>query len=104
MGLLNADSYRAPYDASISGLANLDNCESADEGTYIRFNGFLFSIKGLAEHNLPDGDSQTDLNQANALLVKCQTMPGLYGTHNGASCESQEQTNTVIHHQNFGER
>jgi hypothetical protein len=50
-------------------------------------------MKGLAEHHLSQGDSRTDLNQANTLLVECQTQPDLYGTKTGASCETQEQYN-----------
>jgi hypothetical protein len=54
---------------------------------------YLMSFKALSEHYLSSGDSATDLNQANALLVECQTHPGFYGTHTGAQCETQENNN-----------
>jgi hypothetical protein len=86
----NGRHYRAAYNAAVSGLAASEQCNDSMRNMH---NGFLLSVKGMAEHYLPDGDSQTDLNQANALLVKCQTTPGLYGTHDAAFCETQEQAN-----------
>lgn len=84
-------SHQAAYNAAVAGLAANENCD--DEDAHLVNKAYLLSMKGLAEHYLSEGDSQTDLNQANALLVQCQTTPGLYGTHTGASCETQEQYN-----------
>jgi hypothetical protein len=84
-------SSRAAYNAAVAGLADNENC--ADDKWHLVNEGYLLSMKGLSEHFLKDGDSQTDLNQANALLVQCQTTPGLYGTHTGAACETQEMNN-----------
>ena len=60
--------YRAAYKATVAGLEPSDQRD--DLWQHMR-DGFLPFVKGLAEQNLPEGDSQTDLNQANALLVKC---------------------------------
>jgi hypothetical protein len=86
----NGRHSRSAYNAAVSGLAASAECDDSMRNMH---NGFLLSVKGMAEHYLPEGDSQTDLNQANALLVKCQTTPGLYGTHDAAFCETQEQNN-----------
>jgi hypothetical protein len=88
---LDNDQYQAAYDDAVSGLNHNDNC-SYDDAEMVN-KGYLLSIKALAEHHLSSGDSQTDLNQANQLLVECQTQPGLYGTSTAASCETQEQNN-----------
>ena len=54
---------------------------------------YLVSFKATAGHSLGSGDWRTDFNQANALLVECQSTPGLYGTRVGARCETQEHSN-----------
>jgi hypothetical protein len=64
-----------------------------DENEQIVDRGFLLSFKAEAEHYLSSGDSRTDINQATTLLAQCQTLPGIYGTHLGAVCESQEEIN-----------
>ena len=84
-------SNREGYKAAVDGLAKNEQC--TDHNQHLVNEGYLLSVKGLREHYLPEGDSQTDLNQANALLVECQTTPGLYGTHIGAACETQEMKN-----------
>lgn len=88
---IDAGSYQDAYDNATHGL---DYNESCDNDTAQMVNkGYLLSMKGMAEHHLSVGDSRTDLNQANALLVECQTTPGLYGTKTAASCETQEEYN-----------
>jgi hypothetical protein len=84
-------SHQAAYNAAVAGLADNEHCSNDDQ--HLINEGYLLSMKGMAEHYLKDGDSQTDLNQANALLVECQTRPGIYGTHTGAACETQEMNN-----------
>jgi ribosomal protein L40E len=88
---INSGENQRAYDLSVEGIAANDNCSSEDAS--LVNSGYLLSMKGLAEHYLPQGDSRTDLNQANQLLVECQTNPDLYGTATGASCETQEQNN-----------
>ena len=83
-------SHQASYDAAVSGLNYFEQCDS--EEAFVT-QGYLLSVKAMAEHYLSSGDSRTDFNQANALLVKCQTTPGIYGTHRGAQCETQEHNN-----------
>lgn len=86
-----AGERRSAYNNAVSGLKANDQC--TDESEHLVNEGYLLSLKGLAEHYLSEGDSRTDLNQANMLLVQCQTKPGLYGTSEGAGCETQEQNN-----------
>lgn len=86
-----ADEYRTAYNRANSGLRAANECNDR-ENAMIR-KAFLLSIRGLAEHNLPDGDSRTDLNQANQLLEECETTPALYGTATAAGCETQQQNN-----------
>jgi hypothetical protein len=76
------------YDLSVQGLAVNEYCSDTDR---LINKGYFLSIKGLDEHALSSGDSRTDLNEANQLLVECQTTPGVYGTHRAASCETQEE-------------
>ena len=85
----NASAYKAAYADAVKGLAVNKNCESDRIATFNK--GFLLSVKGVAEHYLPQGDARTDLNQAEMLLEQCQTTPGIYGTHLGAECETQEE-------------
>lgn len=87
----NGVSHSSAYGASIKGLAANERCDNETEQLVNK--GYLLSMKAFAEHYLRDGDSRTDFNQANALLVECQTRPGLYGTRTGAGCETQEQYN-----------
>jgi hypothetical protein len=87
----DGEPHRAAYNAAVAGLAANDKCD--DETAHLVNEGYLLSMKGFAEHYLSVGDSRTDFNQANALLVECQTRPGLYGTRTGAGCETQEQYN-----------
>lgn len=87
----DSTSYRRAYDAAVSGLTANEKC--ADDTDRLINEGYLLSMKGMAEHHLAIGDWRTDFNQANQLLVECQTKPGLYGTHVAASCETQEHYN-----------
>lgn len=84
-------AYQSAYDDAVQGLRDDDRCDDDTAATVLR--GYLLSMKGLAEHRLSEGDSRTDLNEANMLLEKCQTDPSLYGTHIAAGCESQQQNN-----------
>jgi hypothetical protein len=79
------------YDAAVSGLHYTDLCDVPI--VKMVDGGYLLSTKALTEHDLGSGDWRTDYNQANALLVECQTTPGIYGTHGGAQCETQEHNN-----------
>ena len=91
-----AGDYQAAYTAATKGLQFIEtSCEDEAGNPHVQYvaKGMLLSFKGLAEHHLPQGDARTDLNQANSLLVECQTEPGIYGTHEAAVCESQEQNN-----------
>lgn len=82
---------QATYDTAVSGMHYAEMCDSST--AKILNEGYLLSFKGVSEHALGSGDWRTDLNQANALLVECQTTPGLYGTRVGAQCETQEHSN-----------
>jgi hypothetical protein len=88
---INADHYQATYDLAVSGLHYSEMCD--DDTDKMLNKGYLLSFKAYAEHQLASGDWRTDFNQANALLVECQSTPGLYGTHAGAQCETQEHNN-----------
>jgi hypothetical protein len=83
---------QAQYDSAISGLIWLDRCDGDDDQKTV-MKGYLLSMKAYAEHDLGEGDYQTDFNEANQLLVECQTTPGIYGTHEAAECETQENYN-----------
>ena len=83
--------YQKTYDAVISGLHYVELCGNDDDDLLNK--AYLMSFKGYAEHSLGSGDWRTDLNEANTLLVECQTHPGFYGTHTGAQCETQENNN-----------
>jgi Tfp pilus assembly major pilin PilA len=86
---IRANEYQKTYDLTISGLHYAGECD--DNNSQVVLNGYLLSFKALAEHNLSSGDSATDMNQAETLLAECQSLPGIYGTHEGAQCESQEE-------------
>jgi hypothetical protein len=88
---IEGGSYRSGYDDAVQGLR--DNARCDEETTAMVTRGYLLSSKGLSEHYLSVGDSQTDLNEANMLLEKCQTDPELYGTHLAADCETEQQNN-----------
>jgi hypothetical protein len=88
---INHDEYQRTYDTVVSGLHYVALCDNDDDNLLNK--AYLMSFKALAEHHLSSGDSATDLNEANALLVECQTHPGFYGTHVGAQCETQENNN-----------
>ncbi|GAC1401627.1 MAG: hypothetical protein NVSMB64_00040 [Candidatus Velthaea sp.] len=90
-GYENADNMQATYDTSVSGLHSAELCDNTTEALLEK--GYLLSFKAYAEHGLGNSEWRTDYNQANALLVQCQTTPGLYGTHAGAQCETQETNN-----------
>ena len=79
------------YAAAVSGLAANARCD--DEVDHLLNDGYLLSMKAMAEHHLSQGDWRTDFNQANQLLVQCQTKPGLYGTRIAAQCQTQEHYN-----------
>ena len=88
---INADEYQATYDSSMSGLHY--NALCSDETDKLINKGYFMSFKAYAEHQLGNGDWRTDFNEANQLLVECQTTPGVYGTHTAALCETQEKNN-----------
>jgi hypothetical protein len=91
---MNAESYQKAYDLSVSGLHYVQLCSNDIDALISK--GYLLTFKGASEHYLHSGDSETDLNQANTLLVECQTTPGVYGTHQAALCETQENTNIRV--------
>lgn len=91
VGDINGGRMQAAYDAAVSGLHYNELCDNSVSQTVN--GGYLLSFKARTEHDLGSGDWRTDYNQANALLVQCQTTPGLYGTHAGAQCETQEHNN-----------
>ena len=82
---------RTAYRASVAGLSANERCDNVT--AQLIHKGYLLSMKAFAEHDLGVGDWETDMNEANALLVECQTTPGIYGTHTGAACETQESNN-----------
>jgi hypothetical protein len=87
----SSTSPRAAYNAAVAGLAANEKCDN--ENANLINKGYLLSMKAYAEHGLGNNEWHTDFNQANALLVQCQTTPGLYGTRTGAECETQEKNN-----------
>lgn len=86
---MKAGRWAAGYTLVQKGLIAERSCGSPTRSMIGK--GYLLSMRAFAEHRLPYGDSQTDLNQAEQLLEECQTTPGIYGTHRAAECESQEQ-------------
>lgn len=88
---INSHQYQKTYDTVISGLHYVSLCSDDDDN--LENKAYLLSFKAYAEHYLSSGDSKTDMNEANQLLVECQTHPGFYGTHVGAQCETQENNN-----------
>lgn len=88
---LNNGHYQKAYDTVVSGLHYVELCQDDDDNLVNK--AYLMSFKASAEHHLSSGDSRTDLNEANQLLVECETRPSLYGTHVAAQCETQENTN-----------
>jgi len=86
-----SSTYRVAYRAAVAGLAANEKC--TDDNEHLINQGYLLSMKALAEHGLGDEEWRTDFNQANQLLVECQTKPGLYGTRPAAECETQEKYN-----------
>lgn len=88
---IGKEEYQKTYDTAVSGLHYVDQCDNDTDNLLNK--AYLLSFKAMAEHHLSSGDSRTDMNQANALLVECQTTPGFYGTHVGAQCETQEDYN-----------
>ena len=86
-----ATDHSTMYALAVKGLAVNARCD--DDHDQMVNKAFMLSFKAYAEHYLPHGDSRTDFNQANQLLVECQTTPGIYGTHLAAQCETQEQNN-----------
>lgn len=85
----NSAAYQAAFDDAAKGLAVNDRC--SDDDVHQLNEGFLLSVKGMSEHYLSSGDSRTDLHQAETVLEECQTNPHFYGTHTGASCETQQE-------------
>jgi Tfp pilus assembly protein PilV len=84
-----AGAYQSAFDNAVKGLAVNDRCD--DDDAHLVNQGFLLSVKGMSEHYLSSGDARTDLNQAETVLEECQTNPRLYGTHTGATCETQQE-------------
>ena len=84
--------YTRRYSAAVSGLTANESC--GNEDVRLVNEGYLLSMKAFAEHyTRGDDEWHTDFNQANQLLVECQTKPGLYGTRIAAECETQEHYN-----------
>jgi hypothetical protein len=82
---------RRQYQIVIAGLAANERC--SDDTNQLINKGYMLSFKAMSEHAIGAGDWRTDFNQANQLLVECQTKPGLYGTKVAAQCETQEGYN-----------
>jgi hypothetical protein len=87
----DSDLYRSAYDDALKGLADNERCN--DDTASLVNRAYLTSIKALSEHFLSEGDSRTDLNEANMLLEQCVTHRGLYGTGIAAQCETQQENN-----------
>jgi hypothetical protein len=93
MTAVDAGDYRSAYAIAQSGLSHLDLCQDDDTVKNID-RGWLLSAAGFAAHGIGRSEeARTDFNQANQLLVECQTTPGIYGTRAAANCETQEQYN-----------
>jgi len=88
---VNAGGFQRAYDLANKGLALADGCEPDNFQGLTK--GMLLSDRAFAEHHLPQGSARTDFNQANQLLVACQTDPDFYGKETAANCETQEQNN-----------
>jgi hypothetical protein len=91
MAAWKSGKWQSAFDVATSGLHVNDMC--SDDSHQLANKGFLLSARATAEHHLGSGDWKTDMNEANATLVSCQTQPGLYATHIGAQCETQENYN-----------
>lgn len=85
----NAGDYDGGYKNANTAVSLADSCNQG--GDYDSAKGFALSARALNEHHLSQGDSRTDLNQAEQLLSSCQSDVGYYGTHAAAVCETQEQ-------------
>lgn len=85
---LNAGDYSGGYKNANTAVRLSESCDSTDMPSV---KGFALSFKAFNEHHLSEGDSETDMNQAEQLLSDCQSQPGYYGTHAGALCDTQEE-------------
>ena len=88
---VNNGQFQKAFDLAASGLHYNDSCDDSNDQLVNK--GYLMTMRAISERHLRSGDWKTDLNEANAALVSCQTTPGLYGTHVGAQCETQEKNN-----------
>ena len=84
-----AGDYSGGFKNANTAVRLADFCPDADMPSV---KGFALSARAFSEHHLSVGDSVTDINQATQLLSDCQTQPGYYGTHQGALCETQEES------------
>lgn len=89
MAAVDNGQWSTAYRYAESGLHESEDCSNDDAQVINK--GYLLSVKAFAEHHLSYGDSTTDINQATTLLAECQSLPGIYGTHIGAACETQEE-------------
>jgi hypothetical protein len=88
---VTAGDWQNAYARAVAGLRINDGCH--EEKSALVNRGYLMTMKAWSEHHLSSGDSVTDMNEAITLLQECQTTPGIYGTHEGAACETQEDSN-----------
>jgi energy-coupling factor transporter ATP-binding protein EcfA2 len=79
------------YDAAVAGLAENAKCD--DTPAKIVNEGYLRSTLAAAEHELGVGNWKADLDRANQLLARCQTMPELKATKAAADCLTQRRFN-----------
>jgi tetratricopeptide (TPR) repeat protein/energy-coupling factor transporter ATP-binding protein EcfA2 len=81
----------ASYDASVAGLA--DNAKCDDPVKRVVNEAYLRSTLAAAEHELNVRDWRAELNRADALLTRCETLAGLRGTSVAADCAAQRKFN-----------
>jgi hypothetical protein len=87
VGKMESNDYRGTVDSTNIIIENAYTC-----GVPLTYSVLATALlmKSIAEHQLSEGDSMTDMNQAVANLVQCQTAPSFYGTEYGAACETLE--------------
>jgi FtsZ-binding cell division protein ZapB len=91
-------NFQGEYDSAVSGLHYVALCDrnpevhNVPESHVATMKGWLLFAKAQAEHGLSSGDWQTDMNEAISVWAQCQTLPGVYGTHDAAQCQTFEET------------
>ena len=94
MKAVDSENWQSAYATALSGLSHLDLCNSDNDTVKDVKRGYLLSAAAFGAHGIGRSDeARTDFNQANQLLVECQTTSGIYGTRAAANCETQEQNN-----------